>query len=66
MLTSPHFFIGDDDGTIENLGDSGKNRSNDCLDNMIGNNNVVSEWKETSHCLKLTLAFLARILAIII
>ena len=33
------------------------NRTNAWLDNMIGNNSVVSEWKETSDCLNLPLAF---------
>ena len=39
--------LGDDDSTIENLGDSDKQRTNALLDSMIGNNSVVSGWKET-------------------
>ena len=46
MLTSSTLFIGDDNGTIENLGDSEKDRACAWLDNTIGNNSVVSERKE--------------------
>ena len=46
MLTSSTLFIGDDNGTIENLGDSEKDRTYAWLDNTIGNNSVVSERKE--------------------
>ena len=57
MLTSPALFIRDDDSTIETLAVLDKNRTNAWLDNKIGNNSVVSEWKEMSDCLNLPLAF---------
>ena len=43
-----------------------KNRTNVWLDNMIGNNSVVSEWKETSDCLTLPLAFFGGILFLVV
>ena len=43
-----------------------KNRTNVWLDNMIGNNSVASEWKETSDCLTLPLAFSGGILFLVV
>ena len=43
-----------------------KNRANAWLDKMIGNNSVVSEWKKTSDCLNLPLAFFGGILVLVV
>ena len=37
-----------------------KNRTNAWLNNMIGYNRLISEWKETLDCLKLPLTFFRR------
>ena len=57
MLTSSTLFIGDDDGTIKSLAVLDKNRTNAWFFKTIGNNSLVSEWKEMSDCLNLLLAF---------
>ena len=43
-----------------------KKRTNALTDNMNGDNSVVSEWKKTSDCLNLPLAFFGRVLFLVV